>query len=91
MMQFTVDQDFATSCRQFIVDLTNAYTALCAGNTRVKVRFNDRWTEYSTGHQQALLQLLESAWSQCGDTTGLLDVRPSSRTKRGRPGFLRIT
>ena len=87
----TVDQDLATSCRQLIVDLQNAYMSLVAGNVRVKVRFNERWTEYAPGHQLALLQLIESVWAQCPDIAGLIDLRPSSRTQRARPGFLRIS
>ncbi len=86
----TVDQDLATTCRQLIVDLQNAYMQLVAGNVRVKVRFNERWTEYSPGHQLALMQLIESIWAQCPDTSGLLDLRPGARTQRGRPAPLRI-
>lgn len=83
----TVDTDLCTTCRAMLADLQSAYIKLVAGQTRIRVRFNERWSEYHPASAPALLKLINLLFDQCPDTVGLLDLRP----QRGRPMFLRIT
>lgn len=85
--EITIDTVLATSCRAMIVELQTAYIKLLAGQTRIKVRHNERWSEYHPASAPALLKFINLLFDQCPDTVGLMDLRPS----RGRPMFLRIT
>lgn len=88
--EITVDEDACETCRALIVALQNAYLALVAGNTRVRVRHNERWIEYDPGKSKALMDLINMIWSQCPDTDGLLNLNPSLRVKRGGPAYGRV-
>ena len=88
----TIEMDFdaATDCRALLVALSNAIIALNAGNTRLKVRHNERWTEYNPGKSPALMQLFETVWAQCPDKAGLINLSPAARAIRGAPARMRI-
>lgn len=73
------------NCREVVIELQKAYLSLLSGNTRMRVRFNDRWTEYTPGKAKELLDLINTVKSQCDDTEGLLNVNRAYRAKRGRP------
>lgn len=88
--QITVEAGATGSCRQLLVDLFNAYTALLTGNVRVHVRYADRWTEYQPGQATALRDLYNLIYAQCDDTCGLIDLDPGRRVKRGPPARLHI-
>lgn len=83
----TVDCDQMPTCRELLIELQRSYMALIAGQVRVKVRFNDRWSEYHPASAPQLLKLINVIYDGCPDRDGLLDFRPA----RGRPMFLRIT
>ncbi len=84
--EITVDTDILASCRVIITELQTAYIKLVAGQARIRVRFDRRWTEYHPASATQLKELINKLFDTCPDTTGLLDLRP----KRGRPFFLRI-
>jgi hypothetical protein len=77
-------------CREVIAELQKAYIALTTGNKRVRVRFENRWTEYNPGQSTRLMELINVIWAQCPDTSGLMDFNPARRAQRGAPAFLRI-
>lgn len=68
--------------------LYEAYIAAVAGKARVVVRFNDRWSEYSRPDAPALLTLYMTLYQQCpaAAASGLPDLNPANKVKRGRPG-----
>lgn len=86
--EITVDTDVcdAATCREILVQLLTAYIKLTAGQARIRVRFDRRWTEYHPASAPRLAELYNKLYDTCPDTTGLLDLRP----KRGGPMFLRI-
>jgi hypothetical protein len=67
--------------------LFQAYVAAVAGKTRVVVRFNERWTEYSKPDVPALLTLYQTLYAQCpaAKAAGLPDLNPNLKVQRGRP------
>jgi len=88
LQDFQVDVDVCETCREQLVALLNAYQKLIAGQARIRVRFDRRWTEYHPGSASQLKQLYCMLFDACPDTAGLLDLRP----RRGRgPMYLRIT
>lgn len=82
------DVSGATDCVTKLSRLYEAYVAAVSGTTRVVVRFNDRWSEYSRPDAPALLALYMTLYQQCpaAQTTGLPDLNPNLKVKRGRPG-----
>lgn len=83
--QISIDSGEAANCKALVISLQNAYLDLVAGNKRVRVRFNDRWTEYEPGKEQALRDLINMIAGQCPDTEGLLSFNRAYRAQRGRP------
>lgn len=87
------DVQGASDCVTQLWALFNAYTAAVSGRTRVVVRFNDRWTEYSKPDAPALLTLYQTLFAQCpfAKSAGLPDLNPNLKVQRGRPaeGFFR--
>jgi hypothetical protein len=80
------------SCRDNIIALINAHAKLVAGEQRVRVRFNDRWTEYGPGSVTFLEQTINLWQAQCpdADQAGLIQMNPGLRARRGRPARIRI-
>ncbi len=78
-----------TDCVAQLAMLYQAYTAAIAGQTRVVVRFNDRWSEYARPDAPALLTLYQTLYAQCpgAKATGLPDLNPNLKVKRGRPAI----
>ncbi len=77
----------ATDCVTQLALLYQAYLAAIAGQTRVVVRFNDRWSEYARPDAPALLALYQTLYAQCprAKVAGLPDLNPNLKVKRGRP------
>jgi hypothetical protein len=86
-MSLDFDGDGQPTCRALIQELQRAYMALVAGQARIRVRFDRRWTEYHPASATQLKTLINTIYDQCDDVEGLLDLRP----RRGRPMYLRIT
>lgn len=83
--QISIDTSEAANCKALVMALQNAYADLVAGNKRVRVRHNERWTEYEPGKEQALLRFINMVAANCPDTAGLLNMNPAYRAQRGRP------
>lgn len=81
----TIDTQEAQNCKELVRALQNAYVDLVAGNKRVRVRFQDRWTEYEPGKEQALRDTINMIAAGCPDTDGLLNFNRAYRAQRGRP------
>lgn len=81
------DVQGATDCVSMLSTLYQAYIAAVAGKSRVVVRFNDRWSEYSKPDAPALLQLYTTLYAQCpaASMSGLPNLNPGLSAKRGRP------
>lgn len=81
----SIDSGEAANCKALVLSLQQAYLDLVAGNKRVRVRFNDRWTEYEPGKEGALRDLINVIAAQCPDAAGLLNFNRAYRAQRGRP------
>ena len=81
------DLSSATSCRAVLVGLYNVYLALVSGQTRVRVRILDRWTDYARGSIPELRTLYTNNYNQCAaagaDLAGLPDLSPGNAVRRG--------
>lgn len=80
-----LDLSNVDNCRDVVLALQKAYASLVAGNTRLKVRFNDRWTEYTPGKAKELLDLINTMRANCPDAADTLQMSRAYRAKRGRP------
>lgn len=67
--------------------LFEAYVSALTGKTRVVVRFNDRWSEYSRPDADKLLVLYMTMYQQCpaAKCAGLPDLNPANKVQRGSP------
>lgn len=74
-------------CVQACSAIYQAYVAAIAGRTRVVVRFNERWSEYSKPDADKLLTLYQTLYAQCpyAKAAGLPDLNPNLKVARGRP------
>jgi hypothetical protein len=90
-MSDDVDLDALPTLRETVLELTRAYYALTSGNKRLRVRFQDRWTEYNPANATQLLVLVRTLRTQCTDCSDIPDLNPGRRTERGPPAFLRIS
>lgn len=75
----------AADCKTFLQGLFQAYTALVTGQRRIIVRFQDRWTEYQKSNAAELQDLYRTVYATCPDKSGLPDLNPNARMKRGAP------
>lgn len=80
-----IDLSDVDNCRDVVLALQKAYLSLVAGNTRLRVRFNDRWTEYTPGKAKELADLIGSIRAGCPDADDTLQISRAYRAKRGRP------
>lgn len=74
-------------CAATLQELLQAYANALAGNRRILVRFNERWTEYAKPNAAALLVLYNTIYRQCpaAATAGLPDLAPGKQVRRGPP------
>lgn len=81
------DVSSQNDCVAKIAMLYEAYIAAVTGQTRVVVRFNDRWSEYARPDADKLLTLYMTLYAQCPGAAlaGLPDLNPNLKVKRGRP------
>lgn len=80
-----LDLSNVDNCRDVVLALQKAYASLVAGNTRLRVRFDVRWTEYTPGKAKELHDLIGSIRSTCPDADDTLNMGRAYRAKRGRP------
>lgn len=70
-----------------LAGLYNVYLALVSGQTRVRVRIGDRWTDYARGNIAELRTLYTTSYNQCAaagaDLSGLPDLAPGMAVRRG--------
>lgn len=87
------DLSAAPDCVAQLRMLYEAYVATVSGQTRVIVRFNDRWSEYARPDADKLLTLYQTLYAQCpaAKGAGLPDLNPNLKVQRGAParGFFR--
>lgn len=95
--QTSFDMRNVADCRQMLGELYQAYVNLLSGHSRIVVRFNERWSEYQKSNTTELLTLYTTMYSQCpaAATSGLPNLNPGNRSKRGSParsflGFPRL-
>jgi len=77
----------AVDCVAVLRELHDAYVQLITGNKPIELRFNERWTTYNKGNQEALLTLYMTYWNQCprAAQAGLPDLNPNKAVRRGSP------
>lgn len=85
--QASFDLQSAASCYDTLQGILQAYTNLLAGNTRVVLRFGERWSEYQRGNADGLKQLYMTLYTQCpaAAQAGLPNLAAGSRVRRGPP------
>lgn len=79
------DFSMEADCRAVLQGLFKAYMQVATGQQRVRVRFNDRWSDYAPGNLPALRDLYTTLYNQCPDRAGLPDLSPGRRVRRGPP------
>jgi hypothetical protein len=80
-----LDLSNVENCRDVVLALQKAYLSLVAGNTRLRVRFADRWTEYTPGKAKELLDLIGTIRTGCPEAVDTLQMNRAYRAQRGRP------
>jgi hypothetical protein len=90
--QTKFDMQGTASCVQTLTQLYQAYINTVSGTQRVVVRFGERWTEYNRASAPNLLVLYQTIYAQCPNAaaSGLPDLNPSLRVKRGAPARGRL-
>lgn len=86
--QTQFDLRSAADCAATLRELLQAYANAVAGNRRVMVRFNERWTEYAKPNAPALLALYNTIYQQCphASRAGLPDMTFSNQNRAVRVG-----
>lgn len=76
-----------SACYADVKSLYDAYLALLSGKQRIRVRYNDMWTEYrqtTAGDMDRLRELYQTLRLQCPDAlANLPDLNPAMRVRRG--------
>jgi hypothetical protein len=75
------------SCVQLCSLLLQAYYNVIAGQGRVTVRFQERWTEYQKGNVKELREQYMVLYTQCpaAKAAGLPNINPMNAVRRGAP------
>lgn len=85
--QTDFDLSTSTDCREMLGGLLQAYVNVTAGNQRTRLRIGDRWSDFARGNAIELQKLYNIMYRQCAsagaDMTGLPDLSPGLRAKRG--------
>ena len=85
----SIDLDTATDWRVFLQGLFQAYTMVATGNQRVRVRVQERWTDFARANLKELREFYMTMYQQAAragtNMCGLPDLSPGLRVRRG-PG-----
>lgn len=82
-----LDMRNRASCVEALSELARAYYSILSGQSKVMVRFQERWVEYQKANAQQLLDAYNTLYRQCpgAQAAGLPDLNPGLVARRGPP------